>query len=105
MTAPTTEQKISAAQEALAAMAPPRTEEDIAPNTLEAVVTVIWSQLALVPPATRQRPASRARCSSGCSTRSNPELMAEVDDLNAQHDVLEAKIAADNLKNPRPADA
>ena len=51
MAEPTDAQKMAAAQAALAAMDPPRTEEDIAPNTLEAVVAVVWSQLALVPQA------------------------------------------------------
>ena len=99
MTEPTQEQKLEAAQAALAAMDPPRTEEDIAPNTLEAVVTVVWSQLALVPAAAGA--AEPDPMFAEWLTTPNPVLQARVRKLNADAAVLAAEIRADNLSGGR----
>ena len=96
---PTDEQKMAAANAALAAMEPPRTSEVIAPDTVEATVAVIWSQLALLPaaaPGTEAPAGGPMFCE--LLVPSTPELAAEVEQYNLEGTRLAARIHAANLQ-------
>src|SRR5262245_7396955 len=99
---PTDEQKMQAAEDALAQLDPPvKVGDDISGRTLEIIVTVFWSQQALVPAAADAPAPTYAPLFCELMSSDDPELQARIVTLNQDA----AKLGEDIRHAAAPAPA